>query len=385
MPNFGRVILNDRVLYRPLSGVGYYTSQLLHALNELAADDLEIRTFIGTFFARPSPGPPVPGRAAVPRHRESERWRGILRRAVEPAYEFAFRLNSRRFGLYHEPNHIPIETGTPTVTTVHDISVLVHPEWHPAHRVRWYERQFERGRRQTVRFIAASEFTRREMVERLNVPADRIDVTLQAARPEFSPRPVRDVAGVRRDLALPERFFLFVGTLEPRKNISTLLEAHAQMPPTLRRECPLVLVGGWGWKNEAIDEILRTRQASGEIRLLGYVDNPTLACLYSTCTALVWPTLYEGFGMPPLEAMACGGPVITSAVASLPEVAGKGALLLDPYDVPAWTVAMERMVEDAAWREQWRGRGLARAAEFSWQRCAEQTLECYRRAMRSIS
>lgn len=384
-----RVIINDRLLYRPLTGVGHYASQLLRAFGEMGTGDTEIQPFLGAYLRRPRPRPPETQAAGHlhqpekrPRRRREREWlRGLVRRMAEPPYNLAFGLQARRFDLYHEPNHIPITTAVPTVTTVHDISVLSHPEWHPEHRVRWYERQFERGRRQTTRFIAASEFTKREMVEQLGIAADSIDVTLQAARPEFVVPTPDVVEQARRELGLPERFFLFVGTLEPRKNLGALLEAHAGLPAKLRARYPLVLAGAQGWKNESLDAKLRAKQAAGELRLLGYLSNEMLACLYAACVALVWPSLYEGFGLPPLEAMACGAPVITSAVSAIPEVVGQAGVLLHPHDVPPWTEAMQRMAEDADWRQQWITLGLQRAAMFSWQVCAAQTLACYRKAL----
>jgi alpha-1,3-rhamnosyl/mannosyltransferase len=384
LPEPTRIILNDRVLYRPLTGVGHYVSQLLRAWSELSPAGIEIVPLLGQRFKRPAPaGPgPAPTGKLGRRWHESELVRGVLRRMAEPPYEAWFRFHARQYTLYHEPNHIPIRSTRPTITTIHDISVLTHPEWHPEHRVRWYERHFERGRRQTARFIAASEFTRRELTDRMGIPAEVIDVTLQAARPEFTPRPPEQCRRACAEFGLPETFFLFVGTLEPRKNVSTLLEAHAHLPANIRRSHPLVLVGAWGWRNEALNDMLASRARCGDLRLLGYLDNEALACLYSACTALVWPSLYEGFGLPPLEAMACGGPVIVSNAAALPEVVGGAAPLLDPRDAPAWAEAMRRMAEDDAWRGDWRGRGLRQATTFSWRRCAEQTLECYRKATR---
>jgi alpha-1,3-rhamnosyl/mannosyltransferase len=300
---------------------------------------------------------------------------------LDRAYGIAFRLAAGRADLYHEPNHIPVRCGRPTVTTVHDLSVLLHPEWHPPDRARWYERAFAAGVRQTVRFIAASEFTKQEMVRHLGLSPDRIDVTYQAPRPAFQP-PTDDA--VRATLAaydLSPRFFLFVGTLEPRKNVAGLLESYAALPAAVRAAHPLVLAGGWGWRTDALAAQLDASPCRGEVRLIGYADDASLAALYAACTALVWPTWYEGFGLPPLEALACGAPVVVSNVASLPEVVGDAGVLLDPQDTAGWTTAMRRLAEDDAWRQMWRHRGPARAAEFSWRRCATQTLACYEAAL----
>ena len=300
---------------------------------------------------------------------------------MQGVYAGLFRMKTRRYQLYHEPNHIPIRCDLPTVTTIHDLSVIVHPQWHPADRVRWYEREFAAGARQTRRFIAPSEFTKREMVERLNVPAKIIDVTYQAPRATFGPRAPEQVRQALAKLDLPERFFLYVGTLEPRKNVPGLLDAYAALPAGLRRESPLVVVGAWGWKQDALREKLAERSLSSHVRLMGFIADEELACLYAACTAFVWPTLYEGFGNPPLEAMACGAPAVVSNVASLPEVVGAAGILLDPHDPAAWTEAMRRLAEDPVWRETRARASREQAARFSWERCVRETVACYRAAM----
>lgn len=364
-----RVILNDRVLYRPLTGVGNYVRQLLDALRQ-EAGPLQVRPFLSRYL-------PV-WRLPLTNRAERSWW---VRRVLQRTYAGAFRWRSGTHQVYHEPNHIPIPCDIPTVTTVHDLSVLVHPEWHPDDRVRWYEREFEGGRRQTRRFIVASEFTRREMVAHLGIAPDCMDVTYQAPRAAMKVQSAAEVQRARTLFALPEQYFLYVGTLEPRKNVPGLLAAYAALPRALRTRHPLVLTGARGWKIETIAQRLALHGLENDIRLLGYVPDDVLPGLYAGAAALVWPSFYEGFGLPPLEAMACGCPVIVSNAASLPEVVGDAGVLLDPQDVPGWTAAMQRMAEDAAWRADWRRRGFVQRESFSWRRCAQETVACYRKAL----
>lgn len=376
------------MLYLPLTGVGHYVQQLLAALRARASE-VAVEGFLSDRlrWKRPAPARPTPPSMPAPgapkgagpsgRRRVKAMARGLLKWPFQLALGYA----ARRYDLYHEPNHIPIRTRAWTVTTVHDLSVLAHPDWHPADRVRWYERDFAAGVRQTTRFIAASAYTKGEMVRRLGVPADRIDVTYQAPRAAFRPLARDQARQVVAPLGLPERFLLFVGTLEPRKNVVGLLQAFAALPAALRKRVPLVLAGGWGWKMESLPDSLAQHGLLDDTRLIGYQSDTVLAALYSLCTALAWPTLYEGFGLPPLEAMACGAAVISSTATSIPEVVGDAGVLLDPTDVPAWTEALRRMCEDDPWRAEWARRGLARAARFSWSRCADETIACYRAAL----
>jgi glycosyltransferase involved in cell wall biosynthesis len=376
-----RVIFNDRVLFRPLTGVGYYARQLLTALAS-ETDDVRVHPYLSARFNPPTTTTLGGARSQGALARLRARATTLLRPAIQAGLAWQFRRSTAGFDLYHEPNHAALWSDLPTVTTVHDLSVLLHPEWHPADRVRWYERDFSRGVRQTTRFIAASDFTRREMVRHLDIPADRIDVTYQAPRPTLAPATPDVTAEVRRRLDLPERFFLYVGTLEPRKNVRGLFESFAALPQHVRSTTPLVLVGGEGWRLEALGIDLDQLHVRDDVRWLGYLnEEATLAALYSSAVALVWPTLYEGFGLPPLEAMTCGCPVLVSDVASLPEVVGDVGHLLPPDDTAAWAAAMLRAAEDDAWRAGERARGLARARTFSWSRCARATIDCYRAAL----
>lgn len=387
-----RVILDDRPLRRTLTGVGNYIAQLLLHGAEFAPT-VRIDPFVFSHIRKrdwrsilppPAPAADDARMAENPSDVGGGRKPWWIRNLIQTGYGIAFRFRTRgRYDLYHEPNHIPVRCSLPTVTTVHDLSVLVHPEWHPADRVRWYERDFHRGVQQTRCFLAASEFTKREMIYRLHIPADRIHVTYQAARDAFRPLPDERVAAFRRSWELPERFLLFVGTLEPRKNVVGLLDAYAALPDALRRQAPLVIAGAWGWKAEQLQHKLAERSLAGQVRLLGYLHDPQLALLYNACTALVWPSFYEGFGLPPLEALACGARVIVSNAASLPEVVGTGGTLLDPANVTAWSHALHAAIDEPAeqWKKSGRPRALAQAGRFTWRQFVESTVRGYRAAL----
>lgn len=383
-----KVVIDDRPLRRTRTGVGNYIAELLRLLRRSeGATGVRAAPFLASHGLRRENGADaaddadVPAAAQDPQDVGGGRKPWWMRALIQTAYGAAFRTLARgRYDLLHEPNHIPVRCGLPTVTTIHDLSVLDHPEWHPADRVRWYERDFEAGVRRTRVFLAASHYTRQRMIERLCVPPERIVVTYQAPRPAFTPQPAKRVAQVLERLDLPGSFFLFVGTLEPRKNVPGLLEAFAGLARALRAGFPLVIAGPWGWKAEQLRELLRRHALSADVRLLGYQRDPTLAALYSACTAFVWPTFYEGFGLPPLEAMACGAPVITSQTTSLPEVVGRAGRLLDPTDAAAWTEALRAAAEDRAWRAAARARSLEQAAGFTAESFVQATVQGYRAA-----
>jgi alpha-1,3-rhamnosyl/mannosyltransferase len=300
---------------------------------------------------------------------------------MQDTYEAAFEAIGSLAGyrLYHEPNHIPCPWHGPVVTTIHDLSVLRHPEWHPADRVRWYERDFLAGLPRTEHFITVSEFTKREMIDLLGVEADRITPIPLGPRAACHPRPPDAVRNWLDAHSLPPNYLLFAGTLEPRKNLGGLLAAYARLPQTCRHRYPLLVAGAGGWGPDQLDELIAHHGLAGQVRPLGYVFDDDLVWLYAGACALVWPTFYEGFGLPPLECMATGTPVITSNAASLPEVVGDAGLLVDPHDEPGLAEAMRRVIEDSSLAATLSEKGLARSCGFSWRRCAVGHAAIYRR------
>ncbi len=266
----------------------------------------------------------------------------------------------------------------PTVLTCHDLTFLSHPDFHlldnKIHCIRGIVEAVVHG----AHFLCVSTHTRDQVVCRLGVARQKTSVIYEGHDPIFRPRDRRAAAKRLNDrLGIRDSFILSVGSLEPRKNLLRLVRAYDQLPVQMRREYNLLLAGPPGWKNEDLHEHLRGRTGSGIVRLLGYVDVEDQADLYSAASAFVYPSLAEGFGLPVLEALACGAPVATSAVSSLPEVAGDAALFFDPEDEREIREAIRRLIGDAEVATEMRGRAVDRASRFSWQQTARETVELY--------
>jgi alpha-1,3-rhamnosyl/mannosyltransferase len=387
-----RVVVNQLAALGFKTGIGHYTVELLRCLHEQAGDDL-IEGFpqgwvrrVREACARMRPVLEGTNRQAAPGATPS--WTTRLRsRALRSVRQFGrtlmaqhFRLACKRRGydLYHETNFIPMPCAQPTVATLHDLSVILHPEWHPADRVAYFEKQFHRGLDRCVHFLAISEFGRQEIIETLNIPPERVTRTYMGIRPGLGPLPAEEVAQVLRRHQLPSRYLLYLGTIEPRKNILVLLRAYCALPQAIRSAWPLLLVGGWGWNAGAVADYLHSEARHRGVLHLGYVAEADLPALYNGARALVYPSLYEGFGLPPIEMMACGGAVLTSTAGALLETVGSRAYLIEPLDVDGWRAAMLRVVQEEDWWRRLRTGVRALARPFTWEQCAADTLRVYR-------
>jgi len=282
----------------------------------------------------------------------------------------------------------PILSRRPTVITVYDLSFALFPElFRGANQA--YLRAFTRlSLRRARRVIAISECARRDVNRVYDVPLDRIDVAYPGVDSRFRPLPQSEVEAFRRRHDLPDRFFLYLGTLEPRKNLGRLLEAFAQQITANWHtdnwhtdNWQLILVGGKGWMYDTLFAKVKAFGLEDRVRFEGFAPAEDLPLWYNAATAFVYPSLYEGFGMPPLEAMACGTPVITSNAASLPEVVGEAGLMVGPEDVPGLAQAMRRVWEDEALRADRSRRGIEHAKRFTWEATARATVESYRKAL----
>jgi len=292
-----------------------------------------------------------------------------------------FALRKERVDLLHALAFVtPLLSPCPSVVTIYDLSFLLYPESFKRAK-RFYLGLFTRlSARRARRIIAISESTKRDVVRLLGVSPEKVEVVYCGIDEAFRPLAEDQVAAFRVQRGLPERFVLFVGTIEPRKNVTRLIEAFADLRFAIC-DLRLVIGGAKGWFYQDVFARVEELGLQGEVMFPGYIPVSELPLWYNAAELFVYPSLYEGFGLPPLEAMACGTPVIAANTSSLPEVVGEAGLTVDPLDVEGLAEAMRRVLGDEALRQEMRKRGLQRARGFSWMKTAQETVLVYRRAM----
>ena len=299
--------------------------------------------------------------------------------------QFCQPVSARGLHLLHAPVYVaPLLAPCPTVVTIHDLSFMKLPGVFQAAN-RSYLRFFTRlSVRRAARVIVVSENTRRDAALLLGIPLERIAVVPNGVDDTFHPIQNQTlIAEFRRQRDIPDKIILFVGTIEPRKNVGTLIRAYAQLRAKGSVEHKLVIGGSVGWMYEPIFALVEELGLSEEVLFPGFLSPEELTLWYNAAELFAYPSLYEGFGLPPLEAMACGTPVITSNASALPEVVGKAGIMLDPHDADAWAETMERVLLDAELCDSLKKAGLKRAQQFSWQKTAQMTANLYRSIMHS--
>ncbi len=372
------------------TGVGHYTAEMLRCVRQQAGEDV-IDTFPGKWGRRMHDiwsryrRVHIPAAGNTPSEKSGVSVRQRLFHGIRACGRTARRLLFRqlcrlkKYDLYHEPNFLPMPCDCPTVTTLHDLSVILHPEWHPAERVAQFEKYFRHGLSQCSHFFTVSEFVRWEVIQTLGLPPSKVTRTYNGVRPCFVPMSQTEVTVVLRRLGLPLRYLLYVGTIEPRKNIMTLLRAYCALPERIRSDWPLLLVGGWGWNAGDVADFLESGGRQRGVLYCPYVPEGSLTALYNGARALVYPSLYEGFGLPPVEMLACGGAVLASTAGALVETVGQKAHLTEPMDLDGWRWAMQRIIEEDDWWQALRRGAVEAAKPFTWEQCAADTLQVYRR------
>jgi alpha-1,3-rhamnosyl/mannosyltransferase len=392
-----RVLINLLVASGRKTGIGHYASQLARCLAaQMGVDELEIfprwwlrrawglSTRLRSCLERKKRSAEPAAAGAAPAPSRGSKLLGHLRQLGQGLLSRHLQGFTARqhFDLYHEPNYIPLPADLPTVVTLHDLSVLLHPEWHPADRVAHYERYFLPALGRCDHILAVSEHSRQEIIRILSVPPGRVTRTYLGVRPGLRPLAAEETQAGLAHLGLPPRYLLFLGTIEPRKNILFLLRTYCALPDRLRSQWPLLLVGSWGWNTASVREYLHQEARHCGVIHLGYVAEESLNVIYNGAQALLYPSLYEGFGLPPVEMLACGGAVLASTAGALVETVGSCAHLLPADDADAWRKAIMKVVEDEDWWRGLRRDAVEVARPFTWQGCAAATLRAYRAVVR---
>ncbi|HEX8181836.1 MAG TPA: glycosyltransferase family 1 protein [Pyrinomonadaceae bacterium] len=370
-----RIAIDGIPLATPKTGIGHYTFELAQGLARLApADEFELVAPVPLALDAgdaPTELPPNLRAVHVPVNALRRRWWTI----GLPLY-----VRQNRPALFHGTNYnVPLWQRCPTVVTIHDLSLLLHAATHREDLVRRARRRLPTMTRIAAHIITDSESVKREISEHLNVPPTKITAVALAPRRAFQPVPSIEARTACRQLGVEDEFILFVGTVEPRKNLLTLMRAFAELLRTTEARPQLVIAGQKGWlTDELFAHVEQSATLKERILFTGYVTDEDLAALYSACRVSIYPSLYEGFGLPPLEAMACGAPVITSRIPVIMETVADAARLVAPTDVQELTAALVELLTDEGARAHFAAAGRRRAAAFTWERTAAQTLEVYR-------
>ncbi len=361
-----RIAVDANEAFRPeLVGFGVYARHLVQNLRALAPT--EELVFLGIRSEPFGAEPEGSGNIVM--------LRSLAYRSAWSQLRLPLHLWRHRYDLFHSLEHkLPRASFCPTIVTIHDLAFLKFPETtRSAHRQRfvWFTRD---AIRRATRIIAISESTKRDICQIFNASPDRIDVVYHGVdHSVYRPEAMRS----RRSVP----YLLTVGTLQPRKNFGMLMRAFNRLCSRWPQRIELLIIGKRGWMWEGIEQQARTGPYADRIHLLGYVPDEQMPSMYAGAALFVMPSLYEGFGMPPLEAMACGVPVVAANESSLPEVLGNAAMFLDPHDEGAWAEGIQRLLNNPQEAATLRRDGFVQAAKYSWERTARETLNVYRKTL----
>jgi len=378
-----KVILGTDSVQFPLTGIGRYTFEIAKVL--LSSSRVEDIRFLSRYdLKHVLPKEPTvsdsPSKASFASFKKKLTKIGLVSdfyRIVNPRIQ-QYALRSHSDYIYHGPNfYLPHFDGL-KVATFHDLSPFKWAHCHPPDRVRFMQKELRRTIDIADALITDSDYTKQELASYFGLPLDKIYTVPLAASREFCPRTEDECSSVLRAYSLNFKgYSLYVGTIEPRKNLESLLIAYANLPIHLRQRFPLVISGYRGWKSEGLHNQIERAVAEGWAIYLGFVPSSHLPMLYSAASVFVFPSHYEGFGLPVLEAMASGTAVVCSNSSSIPEVAGGAALMGDPLDIDLLTENVKEVLESCEYRKVAVERGLVQSKQFSWELCATKTIDVY--------
>ncbi|EQB34354.1 hypothetical protein M947_11335 [Sulfurimonas hongkongensis] len=379
-----KVLIDAFSLLSPITGIGRYTYEVSERLQKLSGDRYDIFFNYG-LHKKELYG--VLQKQTKSEHRVKKlqlfiKKFPLLKRASRELYVFFTKFYKVEYDLYFQPNFIPNPNikAKKVISTIHDFSFMLQPHWHKKELINYYNKNFFKLIKKADHIITGSNFTKQEIISYLQIPQESISTIYHGVNHElYKPYPQDELKKTKIKLDLPKQFLLFVGSIEPRKNLLVLLEAYDLLPKEKKEELPLILVGFKGWQNK---EVMKKIEKNKEhIRYLGYLLDIELAHLYNLATIFIYPSLYEGFGLPPLEAMACGAPAIVSRVASLPEVCGDAVLYIDPANIQEIRDKILTLLNDNKSREELSQKGKSQAALFSWDKSALEHLKVLKKVL----
>ncbi|MBI2194028.1 MAG: glycosyltransferase family 4 protein [Planctomycetes bacterium] len=373
-----RVAINGLLLGGPASGVHRCIRGLVRALDQLDGPD-EFLFFTGMGCRRdPCPFQRVRQHRAWVTH-GFRPWRILYDQALFPAVA-----RLRGAHLLHGPGYVvPAFSCLPAVVTVYDLIALKNPELCKDSNALHYRWALPRSIRSARRVIVPSEAVKQDLIGLMKTPAEKVEVIPPGLDETFRPLNDMEKQGVRTRYGLPEKFILFVGNIEPKKNLETLIKVFYALKLDRKLDHQLVVAGQKGWKCQKVFDLVKELEFETHVRFLGYVPEEDLAGLYNLADCLAFPSLTEGFGLPPLEAMACGTPVVTSETPAVLEATGDAALHAPATDAKTWRERLEQAMLDRSLRRRMRQLGLQQATRYTWKQAAERTVEVYHRALES--
>ena len=374
-----KLLVNLSSLNHPLTGIGEYTLNLVkELLDDDQVKDLKgirsskylDRDQISVLIASLEQGHQIdqPLTRYLKKMSRLKLIARIARKAINAYREISFRFyrNMLKHYIYWEPNYICLNHQGVCVPTVHDLSHLICPQFHPKARVKYLKAELPRTLARAKHVIVVSEYTKQSVMEHFDLDDQQITVVPPSVKSEYYPRTASECGQLKKRLGLPENFILFVGTLEPRKNLQGLLLAYKLLSTELKSQYPLVLSGRKGWLLEDIEQILQPMLDSGEVIWLGYLNSKDLPALYSSATAFTYVSHFEGFGMPIAEAMACGTAVIASDNTAMKEAASGAVCTVSPHSLESIAQGMRKVLLDSSYRIECETKGLEISKNRSW-------------------
>ncbi len=367
-----RIVIDAQSLLEPMAGIGRCTISMLKALGQVDSTN-QYYLYYGASFRQK--------RASLPHfdnpnfHKKLIKFPGrIFRFLTEKTHLIPTGTFFRGYDIYHGLNYYVPALNLPSIVNIYDLSYILFPQCFTRKRLNDIKWKVAGSIKRAGRIITGSESAKADIVNLLGVPEEKVRVICFGVEDTFNPKRGGEIAAFRRKYRLPEKFILFVGTIEPRKNIKKLIHAYNKLN---LKDTGLVIAGRCGWLFEETFREVKKLNLGDRVFFPGHIPEIDLPLLYSSASVFVFPSIYEGFGFPPLEAMACGTPVISSNTSSLPEIVGSAGILINPEDENKLAEAIESVLEDNVKRDEMAAKGLEQAKLFSWEKCAKETLKLY--------